>query len=399
MEKISTKGINVLKTISVDEKNITGTYNDKQVFCIPNNQILNCNGIRNELVLEFGNNEDVKGDFLTEIRLYVHQQSEENETIEAIDSEIRKHVELDNKQDDFIVLLPDLPFSVPRGKYTADLCRKSIKLHGASYNYNISYTDINKAFLLVMPDKQHVCFVMGFNKPIRQGQTTYKFAIIQFKVDSEIEADLRPDEETLNKINPALQKENRGNYYEVFSRLFKLVSGINITIPSEFKTTKGESAIKCSIGAKQGFLFVLSRSLLFIYKPISHIKFNDITSAKFHRITNAMSNRNFDLEIITKDGQSFMFSDIDKADSELIMNLFSGKKILTSIVKDEEGILQDDYEDDDEGLIESENENNEYGDDDDFVAKDDEEGDEDEDEDFDPEAFKKKKKRKDSEDD
>ena len=134
-------------------------------------------------------------------------------------------------------------------------------------------------------------------------------------------------------------------------------------------------------------------------KNTNRIKFNDITSAKFHRITNAMSNRNFDLEIITKDGQSFMFSDIDKADSELIMNLFSGKKILTSIVKDEEGILQDDYEDDDEGLIESENENNEYGDDDDFVAKDDEEGDEDEDEDFDPEAFKKKKKRKDSEDD
>lgn len=41
-----------------------------------------------------------------------------------------------------------------------------------------------------------------------------------------------------------------GKYFEVFSKLFKSVTNINITVPGEFRNTKNTHAIKCSIGAK-----------------------------------------------------------------------------------------------------------------------------------------------------
>ena len=393
MQKFSTKGINILKDLEVDKNSVKGVYNDQPVFELPSKLIQNCSIIKNELVLEFNDsNPDADADFLTEMRLYVHQQAEENDVIEALDKKIRDNIALDDKSDDFLVLLPDLPFAVPRGKYTADLCRRSIKLHGSSYNYNISFKNITKAFLLLMPDKQNVCFVMGFDKPLRQGQTVYKFAIIQFRVDQEVEFELKPEEDTLKRIDPSLEKQMGGKYYEVFSKLFKAVSGINIIIPSEFKTSKDENAIKCSKGAKQGYLFVMSKSLLFIFKPVIHIKFEDIARVEFHRITNTMSNRNFDIEIITKDGQNMLFSDIDKADSDAIMNLFTSNKIMVTTAKEDEVHHEDEYEDEsDEDIAEQDEEDEEE--DDDFVAKDDEDDDdEDEDEDFDPSKFKKKKK-------
>lgn len=394
MQKLSTKGINILKDLEVDKQSVRGIYNDQLVFEIPNKLIQNCSIIKNELVLEFNDaNQEIEGDFLTEMRLYVHQQTDENDVIEALDKKIRDNIVLDDKSDDFLVLLPDLPFAVPRGKYTADLCRRSIKLHGSSYNYNISFKNITKAFLLLMPDKQNVCFVMGFDKPLRQGQTIYKFAIIQFKVDQEVEFELKPDEETLKRVDPNLEKQMGGKYYEVFSKLFKAVSGINIIIPSEFKTSKDENAIKCSKGAKQGYLFVMSKSLMFIFKPVIHIRFEDIARVEFHRITNTMSNRNFDIEIITKDGQNILFSDIDKADSDPIMNLFTSNKIMVTTAKEDEVHQEDEYEDEseDNGADDDGEEEDEEEEDDDFVAKDDEDEDEDEDEDFDPSKVKKKK--------
>lgn len=73
-----------------------------------------------------------------------------------------------------------------------------------------------------------------------------------------------------------------GLYYEIFAKIFKGLSGVNIVIPGEFKTTKDENGVKCSIGAKQGHLFFLSKSLLFVQKPVLHIRFDEITEVVLH---------------------------------------------------------------------------------------------------------------------
>ncbi len=51
------------------------------------------------------------------------------------------------------------------------------------------------------------------------------------------EIELKPSLEFLKTINDKFDKNMEGNYYEVFGRILRYVSGINITIPGDFKTT------------------------------------------------------------------------------------------------------------------------------------------------------------------
>lgn len=156
-------------------------------------------------------------------------------------------------------------------------------------------------FLLPLPDGENIYFVIDFsNKPLRQGQTIYHYGIINFKADMEIEIELNPKEEVLQKINPNLQQKMEGKYYEVFSQLFRFISKVNIVVPGDFKTQHGRNSVKCSIKAKQGDLFFLNNSLIFVPKPVLHIAYKDISTAEFHRMDDSMMNRNFDFEVITK---------------------------------------------------------------------------------------------------
>lgn len=54
---------------------------------------------------------------------------------------------------DSIVTLLELPLIIPRGKYTCDMYKNSLKLHGATYNFIVQYKHINRAFLLPKPDE------------------------------------------------------------------------------------------------------------------------------------------------------------------------------------------------------------------------------------------------------
>jgi structure-specific recognition protein 1 len=401
MTSYSLKGINVLNNIDISSTKLTGVLGENTVFDIPTKFITNCTVINNDVVLEFNDDDQgAKEDGLLEMRFYVHQGGEEEHLAEALGEKIKQHVQLDEANDSLFCILPDLPFAVPRGKYTADFYSKNFKLHGSSYNYTANYKNITKTFLLPMPDRQTICFIIGFDKPLRQGQTSYKFVALQFKIDQTIELDLKGKEEAFKAIDSTLESHIEGNYYEVFTRIFKAFSGVNVVIPSDFKTSKDESALKCSIGAKQGHLFLLNKSLMFILKPILHIKYDEIAEAVFHRITQTHSIRGFDLEIITKAGTAHMFSGIDKNDSEQIMKFMASVKITVTTAKEDGHVGgEDDYEEDDEeekAGTDEEEDDDEYDDEDGFVAKDEdeEEEDESEDDDFDPEKFKKKKAKK-----
>jgi len=74
---------------------------------------------------------------------------------------------------------------VPRGKYTIDFYKKYIRLHGSSYSYNVDYKNIMKGFILPMSNESQVSIVLQLNKdkPIYQGQTVYRYIVIQVKKD------------------------------------------------------------------------------------------------------------------------------------------------------------------------------------------------------------------------
>lgn len=86
---------------------------------------------------------------------------------------------------DSIATLIDVNLAVPRGKYTIDFYKKNFRLHGASYSYNVDYKHINKGFILPMTNEGQVAIVLQLNKdkPLYQGQTVYRYIVIQVKKD------------------------------------------------------------------------------------------------------------------------------------------------------------------------------------------------------------------------
>lgn len=177
-------GIHLLNEVAVDNNKITGKFNEQKVFEIPTSNIANCTVINNDVVVELNDeNQATNDDALTEIRFFVHGGLEEESPAEILGAQIREKVQLEESTDSLLCVLPELPFSVPRGKYSADFYTSNFRLHGSSYNYTCRYSNVTKLFLLPMPDRQTALFIIGFDKPLKQGQTSYKYAVIQFKVE------------------------------------------------------------------------------------------------------------------------------------------------------------------------------------------------------------------------
>lgn len=390
-----TNGVNLVQEVNIENETIVFNFQKQKLFDLQSRNVSNCNLINNDLILEI-NDESLKptDDALVEIRLYTHENTEEERLLERIYRNIKDNIKSDETLDPMICMLPDLPFAVPRGKYNAHFTEKTIKLHGASYNYTINYKNILKAFWLEMPEKQMGCFVIGFDKPLIQGQTDYKYTIIQFKTEDELEVTMEDRYQDLPKINQNIENVVSGKYYEVFTRIFKVFTGVNVVVPGEFKNSKSDSCLNCSIGAKQGHLFILNKSFMFVLKPIIYLKFDEVARVEFHRVTSGHTARGFDLEIFTKAGTAYLFSGIDKSESDLLIAFLNKHKIVVTTAKEDE--IKDDmeYEDDedDEEIISQKSEDSEEADDD-FIAKDDvEEENESDDEDFNPAEAKKEGK-------
>lgn len=84
--------------------------------------------------------------------------------------------------------LLDVNLAVPRGKYTIDFHPKSLRFHGMTFNYHIDYRNITKGFILPMANEAQVWIVLQLNKdkPIYQGQTVYRYIVVQVKKDVEV---------------------------------------------------------------------------------------------------------------------------------------------------------------------------------------------------------------------
>ena len=62
----------------------------------------------------------------------------------------------------------------------------------------------------------------------------------------------------------------------------------------------------------------MNKSLIFVPKSVVYLSYNEILKAEFHRISDTLQNKNFDLGIVTKGGETFLFSGIDKQENSMI---------------------------------------------------------------------------------
>jgi structure-specific recognition protein 1 len=54
-----------------------------------------------------------------------------------------------------------------------------MRMHGAKYDYKISYRDVTCLYLLFRPDGVSAAIVISLEKPIRQGNQKYPHLVLQ----------------------------------------------------------------------------------------------------------------------------------------------------------------------------------------------------------------------------
>jgi structure-specific recognition protein 1 len=245
----------------------------------------------------------------------------------------------------------------PRGKYSLEFYQSFIKMHGKTYDYKLLNKNITRAVLLPKPDNLHVCFVIGLENAIRQGNTAYPFIVIEFNKDLEEVIQLNITREKSKEIFGEEAEVLDGALYDSVSRLFKALVKVNIIIPGTFRTKREDQAIKCSYKANAGFLYPLQKSFIFVTKPVIYIRFEEIRYIEFARADKTMNVRSFDLHVITRDS-TYQFTSIDRDEYTALHSFLDKKRITIKNLEETDKFDPGEVEDDDEDFHSDSNDSN-----------------------------------------
>ena len=291
--------------------------------------------------------------------------------------------------------LVDVPLVLPRGHFDIDFYSSSLKMRGKSFDYAIKYSNINRAFVLMKPDGAHVAFVLGLDKPVRQGNTAYSFLCLQFDMqreESELEIRL-PDEAYAES---GLERSEAGKpLADVLQRLLKYFAKVNVQFAClDFKSTNEKNCVRCSHRATEGHLYCLKRAFIFVTKPVVYIRYEDVIAVEFSRAESWMTQtRFFDLKVYKKgETQPYDFQQIDRNEYQPLIDFMQSAGIrIRNLEKTKEPaaaaettLLGEDFDD--------EEEDSDYQSDED--ESDEDEDDSDESEESEEDERKKKKKHK-----
>ena len=332
---------------------------------------------RSDLALEFiPEAVDKEDECLAEMRLFVPN----DDLLQQLKDDISKRGS-SAVGGEKVVSLQDIPLVLPRGHFDLDFYISSIKLRGKSFDYAIKYSNINRAFVLMKPDGVHVAFVIGLDKPVRQGNTAYNFLCAQFDMNR-VEDNLAirlPDESLYGPEASGLERDESGKpLADILQRLLKHFANVNVQFAClDFKATNGKNCVRCSHRATEGHLYCLKKAFLFITKPVVYIKYDDVVAVEFSRAESWVTQtRFFDLKVYKKgENQPYDFQQIDRNEYQPLIDFLqsAGIKIRnlekggsTGGAKEtepEQTLLGEDFDDEDE--------------DSEYVSSEDEESDED----------------------
>lgn len=206
-----------------------------------------------------------------------------------------------------------------------------LHMQGAQYSWKIKYSDITSLFLLDKPDNLRCAFVIGLEKPIRQGTQKYQHLVLEtHKLEHSVDVNLT-EEEIAQRYDSQLQPRMTMGLSSLVAKIFKVMTQTAVFVPRQFKSFRGDFCVRCSVKTNDGLLYPLSKSLIFINKPTLIIKYDDIETVEFQRyIPSANSaTRNFDLLVTVKSGTgdtpSYMFASIERTEFAALSDFFRSK--------------------------------------------------------------------------
>ncbi|XP_020830233.1 FACT complex subunit SSRP1 [Phascolarctos cinereus] len=322
---------------------------EQPVFEIPLSNVSQCTTGKNEVTLEFHQNDDAEVS-LMEVRFYVPPTQEDGvDPVEAFAQNVLSKADVIQATGDAICIFRELQCLTPRGRYDIRIYPTFLHLHGKTFDYKIPYTTVLRLFLLPHKDQRQMFFVISLDPPIKQGQTRYHFLILLFSKDEDISLTLNMNEDEVEKrFEGRLTKNMSGSLYEMVSRVMKALVNRKITVPGNFQGHSGAQCITCSYKASSGLLYPLERGFIYVHKPPVHIRFDEISFVNFARGTT--TTRSFDFEIETKQGTQYTFSSIEREEYGKLFDFVNAKKLNIKNRGLKEGInpSYDEYADSDE---------------------------------------------------
>jgi len=302
-------------------------------FEIPLTYVNHCQAQKNEVTLEFGTNDDAQVN-LSEMRFHIpsSENAGDEDPAEAFRDHVVKKANIaTTSTGDAIAIFREITSLSPRGRYDIKMYPTFIHLHGKTFDYKIPTGTVMRLFLLPHKDQRQMFFCVNLDPPIKQGQTRYHYLVFSFMQEDETELELPFTEEELKeKYEGKLDKEMKGQTFEVVSKLMKAMVNRKITVPGSFMGHSGTPAVSCSYKAASGFIYPLERGIMFVYKPPIFVKFDDVQSVNFAR--SGGTNRSFDIEVNTRGETVYTFSSIDKEEYTRLYEFLKSKKIMVKSV-------------------------------------------------------------------
>ncbi|XP_056295678.1 FACT complex subunit SSRP1a [Pseudoliparis swirei] len=324
--------------------------NDNTAFEVPLSNVSQCATGKNEVTLEFHQNDDTDVS-LMEVRFYIPpaQADERQDPVEAFADNVLLKADVIQATGDAVCIFKELQCLTPRGRYDIRIYPTFLHLHGKTFDYKIPYTTVLRLFLLPHKDQRQMFFVISLDPPIKQGQTRYHFLILLFSKEEDLSLSLNMSEEDVERrFEGKLSKNMSGSLYEMVSRVMKSLVNRKITVPGNFQGHSGVQCITCSYKASSGLLYPLERGFIYVHKPPVHLRFEEISSVNFARGTT--TTRSFDFEIETKQGNQFTFSSIEREEYGKLFDFVNAKKLNIKNRGFKEGMKGkiDEYSDSDE---------------------------------------------------
>uniref|UniRef100_A0A8D3BC77 FACT complex subunit SSRP1 n=1 Tax=Scophthalmus maximus TaxID=52904 RepID=A0A8D3BC77_SCOMX len=257
--------------------------NDNAAFEIPLSNVSQCATGKNEVTLEFHQNDDTEVS-LMEVRFYVppSQTDERQDPVEAFAENVLTKADVIQATGDAVCIFKELQCLTPRGRYDIRIYPTFLHLHGKTFDYKIPYTTVLRLFLLPHKDQRQMFFVISLDPPIKQGQTRYHFLILLFSKEENITLTLNMSEEDVERrFEGKLSKNMSGSLYEMVSRVMKALVNRKITVPGNFQGHSGAQCITCSYKASSGLLYPLERGFIYVHKPPVHLRFEEISCVNF----------------------------------------------------------------------------------------------------------------------
>ncbi|XP_065345352.1 FACT complex subunit Ssrp1 isoform X2 [Cloeon dipterum] len=295
-------------------------------FEVPLNNVSQCTTGKNEVTLEYHQNDDAAVSLL-EMRFHIpSSELAGDDPVDQFQQNVMNKASVISAVGDAVAIFREIQCLTPRGRYDIKVFPTFFQLHGKTFDYKIPMSTVLRLFILPHKDGRQMFFVASLDPPIKQGQTRYHFLVFSFGPDEETTIDLPMSEEELKeKYDGKLSKELSGSTCEVLSKIMKCMTGRKITMPNTFVGHSGTPAVGCSYKAAAGYLYPLERGFIYVHKPPVHIRFEEIMSVNFAR--SGGSTRSFDFEVELKSSITHTFSSIEKDEYTKLFDFIQNKKL------------------------------------------------------------------------